>query len=95
MMSGQPSRTLLGTAIKRAEHQLLDTPLIFEDPIVLDLVPELADPAAVAEFRSLGEPCLGLLRSFGISLPRLTSSGTTSTRWRPRASRDGAPGRRA
>ena len=63
MMSGQPSRTLLGTAIKRAEHQLLDTPLIFEDPIILDLVPELADPAAVAEFRSLGEPLLVLLRS--------------------------------
>ena len=63
MMSGQPSRTLLGTAIKRAEHQLLDTPLIFEDPVVLDLVPELADPAAVAEFRCLGEPVLVLLRS--------------------------------
>ncbi len=63
MMSGQPSRTLLGVAIRRAEHQFLDTPLIFEDPIILGLVPELADPAAVAELRSLGEPVLVLLRS--------------------------------
>ena len=63
MMSGQPSRTLLGTAIRRAQHQVLDAPLIFEDRIILDLVPELADPAAVAELRSFGEPFLVLLRS--------------------------------
>ena len=63
MMSGQPSRTLLGTAIRRAQHQVLDTPLIFEDPIIIDLLPELADPAAVAELRSFCEPALVLLRS--------------------------------
>ena len=63
MMAGQPSRTLLGAAIRRAEHQVLDTPLIFEDPVILDLVPEVADPAAISEFRSLGDPVLTLLRS--------------------------------
>jgi methyltransferase (TIGR00027 family) len=63
MMSRQPSRTLLSAAIRRAEHQFLDTPLIFEDPIILDLVPELTDPAAVTELRSFGEPALVLLRS--------------------------------
>lgn len=63
MMAGQPSRTLLGAAIRRAEHQVLDTPLVFEDPVILGLVPEVADPAAIAEFRSLGEPVLTLLRS--------------------------------
>ena len=63
MMSGQPSRTLLGTAIRRAQHQVLDTPLIFEDPIIINLLPELADPAAVAELRSFCEPALVLLRS--------------------------------
>jgi methyltransferase (TIGR00027 family) len=63
MMSGQPSRTLLGTAIRRAQHQVLDTPLIFEDPIILDLLPELTDPVALAEFRSFGEPVQVLLRS--------------------------------
>ena len=62
-MAGQPSRTLLGAAIRRAEHQVLDTPLIFEDPVILDLVPEVTDPAAISEFRSLGEPVLTLLRS--------------------------------
>lgn len=63
MMSGQPSRTLLGAAIRRAQHQVLDTPLIFEDPIILSLVPELTDPSAVAQLRSFGEPALVLLRS--------------------------------
>ena len=63
MMAGQPSRTLLGAAIRRAEHQVMDTPLIFEDPVILGLVPEVADATAIAEFRSLGEPVLTLLRS--------------------------------
>jgi methyltransferase (TIGR00027 family) len=63
MMTGQPSRTLLGAAIRRAEHQVLDTPLIFEDPVILDLVPEATDPAARSEFRSPDEPVSTLLRS--------------------------------
>ena len=63
MMAGQPSRTLLGAAIRRAEHQVMDKPLIFEDPVILGLVPEVADATAIAEFRSLGEPVLTLLRS--------------------------------
>src|SRR2546423_3071412 len=63
MMAGQPTHTLLGAAIRRAEHQALDTPLILEDPVILGLVPEVADPIARAEFRSLGEPVLTLLRS--------------------------------
>jgi methyltransferase (TIGR00027 family) len=40
MLPGQPSRTLLRAAIRRAAHQLLDRPLIFNDPIVVRLVPE-------------------------------------------------------
>jgi hypothetical protein len=40
MLPGQPSQTLLVPAVRRAAHQLLDTPLIFNDPIALDLVPE-------------------------------------------------------
>ena len=73
MMAGQPSRTLLGAAIRRAEHQVLDTPLIFEDPVILDLVPEVTDPAAISEFRSLGEPVLTLLRCLPCAavLPRI------------------------
>src|SRR3954452_14583249 len=63
MGAGQPSRTLLGAAIRRAEHQLVDTPVIFGDPVILDLVPEVTDPAAISEFRSTGEPVLILLRA--------------------------------
>ena len=45
MLTGQPSRTLLGPAIRRAAHQLLDAPLIFEDPIAVGLVPEASEEA--------------------------------------------------
>lgn len=40
METGQPSRTLLAPAIRRAAHQLLDAPLILEDPVAVGLVPE-------------------------------------------------------
>ena len=40
METGRPSRTLLAPAIRRAAHQLLDTPLILEDPVAVGLVPE-------------------------------------------------------
>ena len=40
MLAGRPSRTLLPPAIRRAAHQLLDTPLILNDPIAVGLVPE-------------------------------------------------------
>jgi methyltransferase (TIGR00027 family) len=43
MLPGQPSRTLLRAAIRRAAHQLLDRPLIFNDPVVVRLVPEALD----------------------------------------------------
>ena len=45
MVPGKPSRTLLRAAIRRAAHQLLDDPLIFNDPIVVGLVPEASDQA--------------------------------------------------
>jgi O-methyltransferase involved in polyketide biosynthesis len=40
MFSNYPSQTLLGSAINRAQHQLLDAPVIHHDPVVVDLVPE-------------------------------------------------------
>jgi methyltransferase (TIGR00027 family) len=45
MLPGQPSRTLLVPAVRRAAHQLLDTPLIFNDPIAVGLVPEASEHA--------------------------------------------------
>jgi methyltransferase (TIGR00027 family) len=32
---GEPSRTARGVALQRAAHQLLETPLVFEDPLAL------------------------------------------------------------
>src|SRR5262245_32808340 len=47
MLPGKPSRTLLRSAIRRAAHQLLDDSRIFNDPVVVDLVPEVFDPEIV------------------------------------------------
>jgi methyltransferase (TIGR00027 family) len=48
MLPGQPSRTLLGPAVRRAAHQLLDKPRIFDDPIAVGLVAEASEPAILA-----------------------------------------------
>jgi methyltransferase (TIGR00027 family) len=57
----QPSRTAQGAALHRAAHQLLDRPLVFEDPLVLKMVGQEAeaalrsgaDPHAAAERKGL------------------------------------------
>jgi len=38
MIEGQPSATAFRVAMRRAAHQLLDKPLIFEDPLALTIV---------------------------------------------------------
>ncbi len=38
MIEGKPSATALRVAVRRAAHQLLDKPLIFEDPLALTIV---------------------------------------------------------
>jgi methyltransferase (TIGR00027 family) len=44
MQSGRASRTASGVAMRRAAHQLLDVPLVFEDPLALKILsPEAAD----------------------------------------------------
>ena len=48
MSPGQPSRTMLRTATLRAAHQLLDKPLILNDPIAVGLVPEASEQAMLA-----------------------------------------------
>ncbi len=40
METGQPSKTALGVAIRRAAHQLIDKPPVLNDPIALQLVGE-------------------------------------------------------
>jgi len=45
MLPEQVSRTMVRIAMRRAAHQLLDRPLIFEDPIAVGLVPEASKAA--------------------------------------------------
>jgi methyltransferase (TIGR00027 family) len=42
-MQGAPSRTAFGVAGRRAAHQLLDRPLVFEDPLAVRIVGGLVD----------------------------------------------------
>lgn len=55
-MTIQPSRTLLRAAIRRAAHQVLDRPLILDDPLILRLVPEAAEPSVLATLDDPGAP---------------------------------------
>src|SRR6185436_17057137 len=50
MLAGRPSRTLLGPAVRRAAHQLLDAPLVFSDPIAVGLIPEADAETIRAQF---------------------------------------------
>jgi len=47
----------------RARHQLLDAPVILEDPTVLKLVPEARDPSLLSEFGDSNQPIQILHRS--------------------------------
>ena len=72
MLPGQPSRTLLGSAIRRGQHQLLDRPLILDDPVVLKLVPEAADPGILPEMGGPQEAAPTLLRALMAMRARFT-----------------------
>jgi methyltransferase (TIGR00027 family) len=63
MLPGQPSQTLLNSAICRGQHQLFDSPLILNDPVVLTLVPEAKQPDILAEMSGPSEPFPTLLRA--------------------------------
>src|SRR5690242_9196251 len=62
MLAGQPSRTMLRSAIRRAAHQILDNPIILVDPIVVDLIPEAFDPAIREGLDGPGAPDARLFR---------------------------------
>jgi methyltransferase (TIGR00027 family) len=53
---------MLRSAIRRAAHQLLDDPLILNDPIVVGLVPEASDPAIRSSLDEPGAPDSKLFR---------------------------------
>ena len=65
MNAAQPSRTAVRVALRRAAHQILDTPLVFEDPLALQMIGREVAAALQkhpARFESqLGEPALRAL----------------------------------
>ena len=72
MLPGQASQTLLIASIMRARHQLLDTPVILDDPVVLNLLPEARDPNVLSEFGDANQPIPILLRSLFAMRSRFT-----------------------
>jgi methyltransferase (TIGR00027 family) len=72
MFPGQASQTLLIASIMRARHQLLDTPPILKDSVVLNLVPEARDPSVLSEFGDSSQPGRILLRSLFAMRSRFT-----------------------
>jgi O-methyltransferase involved in polyketide biosynthesis len=63
MFPGQPSQTMVRTAIRRAAHQLLDSPRIFDDPLAVDLIPETSEQAILATADDHLRPMSTMLRS--------------------------------
>ena len=65
MNAAQPSRTAVRVALRRAAHQILDRPLVFEDPLALQMIGREVAAALQknpARFESqLGEPALRAL----------------------------------
>jgi methyltransferase (TIGR00027 family) len=74
----EPMPTMLFTAISRAQHQLLDRPLILDDPVVLDLIPEARDPACLAGLGSSSEMRPTLLRAMFAMRSRFTEDRLAS-----------------
>ncbi|HVY94623.1 MAG TPA: class I SAM-dependent methyltransferase [Bryobacteraceae bacterium] len=53
MNEGRPSRTAQRVAVRRAAHQLIDRPLVFEDPFAMRIIG--ADAAAATEAKAEGK----------------------------------------
>jgi methyltransferase (TIGR00027 family) len=54
---------MVQTAMRRAAHQILDRPLIFEDPIAVGLVPECTEQAIRGNLDEYNGPAQGLVRA--------------------------------
>ena len=63
MLPDQPSRTILNPAIQRAAHQLLDSPLILDDPVAIGLIPEASQAAILSSAHDLRSPRITMVRS--------------------------------
>ena len=63
MLDDQASRTLVRPAVLRATHQLLDAPLILDDPISVGLIPEAISESILPHSAELRSARMSLLRS--------------------------------
>jgi methyltransferase (TIGR00027 family) len=72
MFPGQPSHSMVRTAVRRAAHQILDRPLVFEDPIAVGLVPECTEQAIRDSPEEYDGPTQGLLRALFVFRSRFT-----------------------
>jgi methyltransferase (TIGR00027 family) len=63
MLPEQASQTMVHAAIRRAAHQLLDRPRIFDDPIAVGLIPEASEQSIMNATDDHRAPISCLLRS--------------------------------
>lgn len=70
--SGVPSRTALQVATQRAVHQLLDRPLIFDDPLALRILGRAAADELREDPYAQNEPMQRGLRALVVGRSRLT-----------------------
>ncbi len=72
MIEAQPSRTAERVAMRRAAHQLLDRPVVHEDPLALRiLAPRVAEALRADPGRREGGPFSVSLRAFLVARSRL------------------------
>jgi methyltransferase (TIGR00027 family) len=63
MLVQQASTTLVRTAVRRAAHQILDTPLIFQDRVAVGLVPDASEESIRANIAEHSSPVQTLNRA--------------------------------
>jgi methyltransferase (TIGR00027 family) len=72
MLSDQVCQTMVRTAMRRAAHQLLDRPRIFEDPVAVGIVLEASRDAILSEVDDHAAPLAILARSLFALRSRFT-----------------------
>jgi methyltransferase (TIGR00027 family) len=70
MLPGQAGQTMVRAAMRRAAHQLLDCPRVFEDPIAVGFIPEASEQSILNAADDHSAPIPTLLRSVFASRSR-------------------------
>lgn len=75
MDQGRPSRTALAVALLRAAHQVLDTPVVFADPVALPILGPDAERRIRADEARLRQPPARFLRAALVARSRHAEEG--------------------